>query len=220
MKGNKMVDKSRYQNGKIYKLVNNVDDNIYIGSTCSPLHQRLSKHKHSSKVHPYRNVYKHINEVGWENTQIILIEKYPCNDIDELLQRERYWIDKHKPKLNVVLPKRSNAEYYEDNKERFIEHNKQYREKTKDEKAKYDKIYYENNKEKKTELSRKYYNENKHEIKETNKIYRENNKDIINQKKREYGKQPWTCDICSCTIRQDNRIKHLKSKIHIENSTK
>jgi hypothetical protein len=34
-----------YENGKIYKLVNEVDDEIYIGSTTVRLCNRKSKHK-------------------------------------------------------------------------------------------------------------------------------------------------------------------------------
>ena len=33
---------SFYDNGKIYKLVNNVDDKIYVGSTCNLLRVKTS----------------------------------------------------------------------------------------------------------------------------------------------------------------------------------
>ena len=34
-----------YQNGKIYKLVSNISNDIYIGSTVNKLSHRLNKHK-------------------------------------------------------------------------------------------------------------------------------------------------------------------------------
>ena len=36
---------SKYQNGKIYKIVDNTNDNVYIGSTINSLNVRLSKHE-------------------------------------------------------------------------------------------------------------------------------------------------------------------------------
>ena len=82
-----------YQNGKIYKLVNSVDDKIYVGSTCGNLRLRKSRHKSKSKLEPNRHIYKHLNEIGWDNIDIILIELYQCNSKDELHARERHWID-------------------------------------------------------------------------------------------------------------------------------
>ena len=36
---------NRYHNAKIYKIVNNVDDMVYIGSTCLSLSKRKHLHK-------------------------------------------------------------------------------------------------------------------------------------------------------------------------------
>jgi group I intron endonuclease len=97
---------NKYANGKIYKLVNTVDNEVYVGSTYNTLACRLSNHKYHAK-RPYdksRLVYKHLNTIGWQNVQIELIETYPCNDRQELEIRERYWIDKLKPTLNKRLP--------------------------------------------------------------------------------------------------------------------
>ena len=38
-----------YSKGKIYKILNTIDDEIYIGSTCETLGQRMSKHRHRLK---------------------------------------------------------------------------------------------------------------------------------------------------------------------------
>ena len=40
---------NKYQNGKIYELWSLETDEIYAGSTCSPLYKRMSKHKDSLK---------------------------------------------------------------------------------------------------------------------------------------------------------------------------
>lgn len=93
-----------YQNSVIYKLVNSIDDNIYIGSTTANVKKRISSHRSSSKRNPMRLVYKHINNIGWENVNIIIIERYPCIDKYDLESRECFWIQKLKPSLNVNTP--------------------------------------------------------------------------------------------------------------------
>ena len=112
---------SFYDNGKIYKLVNNVDDKIYVGSTCNILRVRKARHKAKSKMEPDRRIYKHLNQVGWGNVEIILIENYECKSKEDLNKRERYWIDELKPELNKVIPTRTRKEYDIDNKETIKE---------------------------------------------------------------------------------------------------
>ena len=86
-----------YANGKIYKLVNNIDDKIYIGSTVNPLYKRKGQHKSTSILKPNIKLYQYLNEIGWDNVDIILIENFPCESKEVLHQRERYWIDILKP---------------------------------------------------------------------------------------------------------------------------
>lgn len=93
----------RYQNGMIYKLVNEVDGEIYIGATCMSLPKRKFEHKSKSKGKLMKKVYDHLNLIGWEFVKIILIEKFPCADKMELESRCRYWIDEMKPSLNMKM---------------------------------------------------------------------------------------------------------------------
>jgi len=101
-----------YRNGKVYRLVNNVDDKEYIGSTCNPLHKRKAGHKKDAAKSPNRPVYRHLNTIGWECVQIILIENFPCTSKEELHAPERYWIEQLKPVLNKAIPTRTSKEYY------------------------------------------------------------------------------------------------------------
>ena len=84
-----------YQLGKIYKIVDNTNDNVYIGSTCEPtLARRLAKHLGNYKEHQtnglhYVSSFKIFEN---ENYDIVLIELCSCNSKDELYSRERYWI--------------------------------------------------------------------------------------------------------------------------------
>ena len=91
---------NRYHNGQIYKLVNTVDDRIYMGSTAMPLSKRLSNHKKAARKHTERRVYKELNTVGWSNVRIVLIEAYRCENKNELIAREQHHMDLLKPELN------------------------------------------------------------------------------------------------------------------------
>ena len=113
-----------YNNAQVYKLVNDVDDKVYVGSTCTPLAKRKAQHKSLAKKHKDRHVYKHMNAIGWENVSIILIESYPCENREQLLRRERYWMDALKPELNKVRPFVTETErviYLKKNTEKKIE---------------------------------------------------------------------------------------------------
>lgn len=89
-----------YSNGKIYKLVNSVDDKIYIGSTTQALSSRKSSHKRNTRKYPNRTVYAHFNTIGWSSVRIILIESFNCQNSEELRMREQHWIDLLRPELN------------------------------------------------------------------------------------------------------------------------
>lgn len=81
-----MVD---YQKGKIYKLVNNFNKMVYIGSTCSELRLRLQGHKNAKNVKQTinRKLYKDFKNKP-DGFKILLIELYPCNSKMELEKRE------------------------------------------------------------------------------------------------------------------------------------
>ena len=73
-----------YQNGKIYKIINENNEIIYIGSTAEQhLSQRYTRHKHKAPNH-----------------KIILIENYSCNSREELRKREQQIIEEHSNLLN------------------------------------------------------------------------------------------------------------------------
>ena len=68
---------NRYHNGKIYQITNNIDDMVYIGSTCLPLRKRIYNHKkeyHSGKG-PNRRLFQHTEQYGWDEFDIILVEE-------------------------------------------------------------------------------------------------------------------------------------------------
>jgi len=100
-----------YQNGKIYKIVNDVNDMVYIGSTTQPLPKRFSGHKAQSKDRT-SNFYSAVREIGIDHFQIILIELFQCTCKAELEAREFAVTGEHaKDKLyNSILDGKHCAE--------------------------------------------------------------------------------------------------------------
>ena len=132
-----------YQNSIIYKLCHCNDlenENIYIGST-SNFRTRKRRHKlrtTNKDTHGYNVfVYQFIRDNGgWDEWQMIPIEVFPCNDKKELEVRERHHIELLKPKLNQVIPTRTQKEYKIENEQKIKEINKNYYQKTKEERNK------------------------------------------------------------------------------------
>ena len=119
-----------YQNGKIYKIVNDELNLTYFGSTCSTLTRRLSSHKTSKNRCSSKVLF-----TTETNAKIFLVEKFPCNDKEELHQRERFYIENNDC-INKVIPNRKPKESKKacdlKNKERIKNYNKEYWEKNKE----------------------------------------------------------------------------------------
>ena len=125
--------RKRLDKAKIYKLVDNSSDKIYIGSTCGSLNQRLSVHKYHYKRSLkglFRNV-KSFDILKNNNYKIVLLENCNITTKDELLARERYYIENNDC-LNKNIPGRTEKEYYIDNKDKISEYKKAYYEANKE----------------------------------------------------------------------------------------
>ena len=124
-----------YANGKIYKIVDNTSEKVYIGSTCKTLKHRLSGHVSAYKKF-IKGKYHYITSFDIfknDDYEILLVESFPCNFKDELLARERYWtnkvncINKYKPGLfNELGEVEYNKQYYVEHQDHLKEKVKQY----------------------------------------------------------------------------------------------
>jgi len=96
-----------YKKGKIYKLEGG--GKFYIGSTTNLLSKRRGDHHCDAKQERRQNTkaYLWFNSIGWENVSISLIEDFPCLTKQELLDRERYYIDLHRNDVNLLNVRRS-----------------------------------------------------------------------------------------------------------------
>jgi hypothetical protein len=131
---------SKYQNAKIYKIINDIDDQIYVGSTITSLNRRFSLHKCNAKVHPNIKLYKHFAKLGVEHFKIILIKLFPCNNKIELAIEEERTKIRLNAQLNMVRAHRTveqKKEYdkewkdrnYKNNRDKILLQTTEYREK-------------------------------------------------------------------------------------------
>jgi hypothetical protein len=138
----------KYANGKIYKLVSNLTDKVYIGSTCSPLCKRHKEHKGHYKryLKGKGNKVTSFDIIKHGDSDIVLLEEFPCDNIYQLHDRERYYVETIDC-VNKCIPNRTKKEYYENNKDEIIKQRKE---------------HYENNK----GMYKEYYKLTKDKIKE------------------------------------------------------
>lgn len=122
-KGLKNVD---YSKACIYAIIskNPLNKLAYVGSTCN-FKQRKYEHKsycnkptHHSYNYP---LYQDIRDSGgWHMFEMMKIEDYPCNNVQEKIARERYWYESLSfdfVMLNHNIPNRTKEEYYRDSRE-------------------------------------------------------------------------------------------------------
>ena len=156
------MDNSNYQEGKIYSITGG--GKIYIGSTCDTLPIRLRSHL-SKQDCSSKEVLR------YADTEINLLENYPCNSKQELRERERVYFDLtdcvnvNKPFLTEIERINRYKNYYAVNREQINEKHKAYREANREANREQIKVrnkaYYEANKSK----HRAYYEANKSKIK-------------------------------------------------------
>jgi len=153
-----------YNNSFIYKLCckNTEIKQIYIGSTTN-FKNRKCDHKtncnNSKRPHYNLKVYKFIRENGgFENWDMILIKNVNVDSKLQLHKKEREFIEKLKPELNMSLPASSDIEYQESTKKHYSQKRKEHYRQNIEKVKKYQKDNYERIKAQDKERQKIYYN--------------------------------------------------------------
>lgn len=121
-----------YQDGKVYVIKSPNTDKCYIGSTTKKyLSQRMEVHRYDHQRYLDGKRWKitsfEIFEAG--DAYITLLENFPCNSIDELHARERWYIENYDGNVvNKVHPTRTRKQWDQDNMDHIKSRNKKYRE--------------------------------------------------------------------------------------------
>jgi len=165
-----------FEHAKIYKIWNDVDDEIYVGKTCKPyLSQRFSKHRKALKE--YINgkcnmkIYQHMYNIGFEHFHIELLEELKdCKTCEEYNKAEGKWMRELKSTLNTNMAGTTRQEVdknkYHKYKSRILEERK---------------IYYEKNKDKINSRTSLWYLKNKDRINEQRRLKRKQQSIIQSQ---------------------------------------
>ena len=168
---------ANYLNTVIYeiKCKNEEIKDIYIGHTTN-FEQRYRLHKCSCNNINQHNYHLKVYETirangGWENWEMVGIENFPCNNVDEARERERYWIELLSSSLNITIPNNKITKNYY--KIYRIVHKEQIAEKAK--------VYRKIN----IDRIKKYIENHIEKIKEQKKEWYENHKEVILEKAKE-----------------------------------
>ena len=152
--------REKLSKAKIYKIVDNTNDNKYIGSTCKTLKTRLTGHKCNYKrfLKGLCGNVKSFDIIRNRDYKIELLENCDIKTKQELLARERFYIENNEC-LNKYIPGRYDNGYQQ-----------------------YQKEYREANKDKAKNKAKEYYNDNKDKLDNFHKAYNETNKEKLKEK--------------------------------------
>ena len=172
--------------GKIYRLVSDETNLVYIGSTILPLKRRLYNHKYIyNKDIQTSSQYLCM----YPDVRIELIEEFQFYDRRELNKREGYYIRTTPHVVNRNIAGRDNKQYR-------IDHRDQYKQ--------YAKEYYKRN----IEYYKRYRDENKEYIDERAAVYRKKHAAAIN----ENAKEVVIC-LCGTPSTKSHIARHQKTAI-------
>ena len=191
-----------YQSAKIYKLWSPEGPEVYIGSTTQKLCKRKAEHK-GSKKYSSKILFE-----KYEQVIIELIEKFPCNNREDLNKREGMHI-RMTDCINKRIEGRTRKEYSEDNVDIIKKKSKKYYQENAEHIKEQQKKYHENNPDKRKEITKKYREDNPEYCKEKNKKYYSQNKYKI----LEHMSQKMTCE-CGMTFSIGHKTRHEKTLIH------
>jgi hypothetical protein len=172
--------------GVIYKIVCNITNETYYGSTTNYNH-RMSAHLTRTDKQKQKAKCKSWDIINRGNFTFSIVEELICETKTDLLKRERYYIENNEC-VNIKIPYKTKEEINEDKKKYRLEH--------KEEILKIHAIYRENNRER----LRKMENERYH-----------NNKEEINKKKS----ARIVCE-CGIIYIHNHKARHFKSLRHIK----
>jgi len=112
----------RLMKGLIYRFQCRQTGKFYIGSTTQDIKKRVKNHKSKAKEEHRKNtpLYSHVNSVGWNNIEVIIIIERDFDSRTQLLQHEKDEITKHLTDANCLnhnRPIRTSEEKKEQDKE-------------------------------------------------------------------------------------------------------
>lgn len=91
--------------GRIYKIVNTISDDLYIGSTVQILKNRFKAHKSNAILNKPGKLYEYMRSIGIDHFDIEIIEELDIDHISQLGKKEHTYYAILKPSLNMISPR-------------------------------------------------------------------------------------------------------------------
>jgi len=187
-----------YSKTRVYQIVSEKTDKIYVGSTIQSLAERLRGHKADMKAGTYCSSQEILK---YGDAQIVLLEAFKeCQSEEQKRAYEYQWMQKKKSEgielVNRNMPTRTQKERYNENHNDVVEKKKQ------------------------------YYNEHRDMRVAQMKQYAADNHDELLANQRQYGAEhrserkvrisaPLTCG-CGASITLGSKARHGRSQKHIK----
>lgn len=92
-----------FTKGKIYKIISELGECCYIGSTTSPLCQRMAVHRYKYREHVNGRPPGYCSSfevLKYADVRIELLELFPCTDDKELREHERMFKEREPTAVN------------------------------------------------------------------------------------------------------------------------
>ena len=219
----------KYQDGKIYQILNSETDDVYVGSTCQKLSKRMANHRTQLKSGRVSKLYDKMYEIGEEKFYIELIEEYPCENSEQLLKREGEWM-RRIATLNENVAGRTKKEYADENRNIKNQKAKEHYQENKEQILQRQREHYQENKERINERHKKYNEAHKEEIQayrdarkeektEYNKTYYEKKKEQVDNKNKQWinnNRIKIVCEICNREYPKFDKAHHIQRKYHLD----
>ena len=110
-----------YKKSKIYKIVCNITGLTYYGSTLQPISKRMYGHRSDYKQN--KGCKSELVLAG-SDYSYSLVEECQCENKEQLLRRERHWIENNEC-VNKAIPGRTWVERYDLNKDKVLTRQKE-----------------------------------------------------------------------------------------------
>jgi len=193
-----------YLNISIYKICpKNKDlDFCYIGQTQNfadrKRHHIKNTTNENDKKHYHLKQYETIrNNGGWDEWEMVEIEKIQCKSKLEARIREQELIEEYNANLNTLnaflteeekkqIKKEITEKFRIENKDKIREQERKYKQEHKDVISEQMKIYRQENKQKIYEKTKEYRENNKEKHREWQRVWRENHKEELKEKRKIY----------------------------------
>lgn len=172
--------------GKVYKIIDKTNNNVYFGSTTMELQDRLNKHKYA-----YNSFLKH---GGKKSTSCEIIQNgdfyielvEEINDLENLKMRERFYIENNEC-VNEKVPYRTTAEIAQSKRDWYLQNIELSKERAR--------VWEQNNKERYDNSKKKWTEDNKERIRQYKQEWLDKNRERVNKQRRERREAKKNVDI-------------------------